>query len=179
MTMSLDGFVTDQGGDLAPLYPDLEALRETEMLKASIRDTGAVLMGRRAFDMAKGDMTGYEYQVPIFVLTHHVPPVPPKGQNDRLRVHFVTDGLEDAVRRAKEAAGERDVTVVGGADTLHQLLVAGHVDVLAIGVVPIFLGAGLRMFSDADLADLHLVQGEVIQSPGRTDLFYHLSKPNT
>ena len=73
MTMSLDGFVNDRNGDLGRLYPDLEALRRTEILQEAIRTTGAVVMGRHAYDMAKGDFTGYEFQVPIFVLTHHVP----------------------------------------------------------------------------------------------------------
>ena len=58
MTVSLDGFVNDRGGGVERLYPDLEALRETEMLQDSIRATGAVVMGRRAYDMAGGDLTG-------------------------------------------------------------------------------------------------------------------------
>src|SRR5574342_140481 len=73
-TMSLDGFINDRTGSLAPLYPDLARLRETDMLQESMESTGAVLMGRHAYDLADGDFTGYEYQVPIFVLTHHPPP---------------------------------------------------------------------------------------------------------
>jgi dihydrofolate reductase len=72
-TLSLDGFMSDRHGDISRLYPDLEALRRTEMLQEEIRTTGAVVMGRRAYDMGEGDLTDYEYQVPIFVLTHHLP----------------------------------------------------------------------------------------------------------
>jgi dihydrofolate reductase len=72
-TISLDGFMSDRNGDLSLLYPDLEALGQTEMLREEIRATGAVVMGRRAYDMAQGDLTGYEYQTPIFVLTHRAP----------------------------------------------------------------------------------------------------------
>ena len=72
-TMSLDGFMSDRHGDISRLYPDLQALRRTEMLQEEIQTTGAVVMGRRAYDMAEGDVTDYEFQVPIFVLTHHVP----------------------------------------------------------------------------------------------------------
>src|SRR6266700_3662106 len=94
MTMSLDGFVNDRNGDVLSLYPDLAALRETELLQESINTTGAVVMGRHAYDMAQGDFTNYEYQVPIFVLTHVVPEKVAKGQNGQLTFTFVTDGIE-------------------------------------------------------------------------------------
>ena len=55
------------------------------MLQESMKSTGAVVMGRHAYDMAQGDFTGYEFQVPIFVLTHHAPETVAKGENDRLR----------------------------------------------------------------------------------------------
>src|SRR5256885_10677108 len=116
-TMSLDWFMNDRNGDVSRLYPDLEALRRTEMLQEEIRMTGAVVMGRRAYDMAEGDLTDYEYQVPIFVLTHHVPEKMPKGQNDQLTVTFVTDGIERAIEKAKAAAGDKQIMAVGGANT--------------------------------------------------------------
>src|SRR5262245_53232659 len=129
-TMSLDGFVNDRNGDVSRLYPDLDVLRKTKFLHDSIRTTGAVVMGRRAYDMAGGDLTGYEYQVPIFVLTHHLPATTPKGQNEKLSVTFVTDGIESAIAKAKAAAGDRDVTVIGGASTAQQCMQAGLVDEL-------------------------------------------------
>jgi hypothetical protein len=85
MTMSLDGFVTDRDGSVERLYPDLDALRKTQMLQEQIRTTGAVVMGRHAYDMAEGDLTGYEFQVPIFVLTHHPPEQGPRGQKSGRR----------------------------------------------------------------------------------------------
>ena len=108
-TMSLDGFMSDRNGEVSRLYPDLEALRRTEMLQEEIRTTGAVVMGRRAYDMAEGDLTDYEYQVPIFVLTHHVPEKVAKGANERLTFTFVTDGVESAIAKAKAAAGGKHV----------------------------------------------------------------------
>ena len=81
MTVSLDGFVNDRNGLVSRLYPDLAALRKTKMLQESIRTTGAVLMGRRAYEMGDPDSydwDDYEFQVPIFVLTHHVPEKMPK-----------------------------------------------------------------------------------------------------
>src|SRR5947209_8461457 len=96
-TMSLDGFIADRNGDLSRLYPDLGELRKTEFLQESINNTGAVVMGRHAYDMAEGDLTGYEYQVPIFVVTHEAPAQVAKGQNGSLTLTYVTDGIESAL----------------------------------------------------------------------------------
>src|SRR3981081_3980260 len=93
MTMSLDGFVADQSGS-ARIYPDLVDLRETAYMKDAIKRTGAVLMGRRTFEMAEDPdlyVGNYEYQVPIFVVTHEPPRVTPK-QDEHLTFTFVTDG---------------------------------------------------------------------------------------
>src|ERR1700737_2437402 len=111
MTVSLDGFVNDRNGSVERLYPDLVALRETEVLQEAIANTGAVVMGRRAYEMANGDFTGYEFQVPIFVVTHQPPKERAKGENTKLSFAFVGD-VESAVQRAKKAAGNKDVTVV-------------------------------------------------------------------
>jgi len=106
MTISIDGFVADQNGNASRLYPDLAALRHTAYMKDAIEQTGAVLMGRRTFEMGNADsyVGNYEFQVPIFVLTHHPPSVAPK-QDEHLTFTFVTDGLESAVAQAKAAAG--------------------------------------------------------------------------
>jgi len=75
MTISLDGFEADQNGNAGRLYPDLAALRHTLTSEDAIEQTGAVLMGRRTFEMGDPDsyVGNYEFQVPIFVLTHHPP----------------------------------------------------------------------------------------------------------
>jgi dihydrofolate reductase len=147
MTVSLDGFVADASGSAAALYPDFAELRDAPYMKALQEQTGAVLMGRRTFDMA-GDpdsyADSYELQVPIVVVTHAPPPVAPK-RNERLFFTFVPD-LRAAVDRAVEAAGERAVMVVGGADLNRQLLGAGLVDELWVDVMPVLLGGGLRLF---------------------------------
>ena len=95
MTMSLDGFVADADGKVDRLYADLQG---TTYLTTTIAETGAVLMGRRTFEMGDPDsyVGAYEFQVPIFVLTHHPPRVPPK-QDDRLTFTFVPDGVASAV----------------------------------------------------------------------------------
>jgi dihydrofolate reductase len=147
-TVSLDGYFEDAEGSFAALYSDFEELVDSAYMKASQAETGAVLMGRRTFDMA-GDpdsyAVDYEYQVPLFVLTHHAPERPP-ARNENLYVTFVTDGLESAVARATAAAGDRAVTVVGGADLNRQLLAAGLADELHVDVVPVLFGGGRRLF---------------------------------
>jgi len=163
-------------GDLSALYPDLRQLRETDMLKESIRNTGAVVMGRRAYDVARGDLTGYEYQTPIYVVTHQPPKTAPKGQNARLRVHFVPQGVEEAIRLAKTAANGKDVTIIGGAETLRQALSAHLVNELQIGIAPVFLGSGLRLFETMDELNLKPELDRVRESPGRVDLFYRISR---
>ena len=135
MTMSLDGFVADAEGNVDRLNADLADLQEMPSMTATIAETGAVLMGRKTFEMGDPDsyVGEYEFQVPIFVLTHHPPRVPPK-QDDRLTFTFVQDGVASAVAQAKAAAGDKAVQVVGGVNVIEQLLHAGLVDELHVDV---------------------------------------------
>ena len=147
-TVSLDGFFEDADGSIAALYSDMDDLQDSAYMKALQAETGAVLMGRRTYDMTPDPdllADGYEFQVPLFVVTHRAPDRIPKS-NDRLSVTFVTDGLEAAVARATAAAGDKAVTVVGGADLNRQLLAAGLADELRIDVMPVLLGSGRRLF---------------------------------
>jgi dihydrofolate reductase len=175
-TMSLDGFINDSTGSLERLYPNLEELRETEMLQQSMKSTGAAVMGRHAFDMANGDFTGYEYQVPIFVLTHHPPQQVTKGQNDKLTITFVTDGIQSALEKAKAAAGEKDVTVIGGANTAQQIINAMLFDEIQIGIIPVLFGDGLRSFENIFIGKMDLEQISILESPSRIDLRFRLVK---
>ena len=146
MTMSLDGFVEDKNGSVGKLYPDLAVLGQTDLLQELIRDTGAVVMGRHGYDMAHGDFTGYEYQVPIFVVTHHPPEQVAKGENGAFKFNFVTAGVESAIAQAKAAAGAKQVTIIGGADIAQQVIKAGLADELEVGIAPILFGDGLSFF---------------------------------
>ena len=178
-TMSVDGFINDRSGSAAALYPDLDTLRYTEPLRESIENTGAVVMGRNAFAMAEDpdSLAGnYEYQVPIFILTHEIPPRHPK-ETDSLTFTFVTDGIESAIGQAKAAAGDKDVTMVGGASTMQQCLKAGLVDELHIDVMPVLLGGGLRPFEDMGPEQIQLERMKVMELPaGRTHLRFRVVK---
>ncbi len=173
MTMSLDGFVADPKGDVSILYPDMFEWRHTEAAKEIVEATGAVVMGRRSYDMAEGgDWSDYEFRVPIFVLTHHPPERPARGRD----FTFVTDGVESAIRQARTAAGDKDVTVVGGVDTGRQLLRAGLIDELHIDIMPILLGDGLRLFERWQTEPIQLERIKLRELGVRTELRFRVVK---
>jgi dihydrofolate reductase len=181
MMVSLDGFVNDRNGEVSRLYPDMAALGASEVLQKSIRTTGAVVMGRATYDMGQGDYSGYEFQMPIFVLTHHSPEKPAKGENEKLTFHFVSEGVESAVAQAKRAAGNKNVTVVGGPKVIRQLLRAALVDELQIDIAPVLLGGGTRLFDDQEpeattLAPIVLEQIAISTYLGITHLAFRVIK---
>ena len=176
LTLSLDGFFEDADGSAAALYTDLESLQDSAYLTSMQAETGAVLMGRRTFEMA-GDPDSYadtyELQVPLFVVTHRLPDREPK-RNERLFVTFVTDGVEAAVAGATAAAGDKAVQVVGGADLNRQLLAAGLVDELRIDVMPVLLGEGRRLFDDVPPGSVRLEKLGVEEAGARTTLRFRV-----
>jgi dihydrofolate reductase len=138
---------------------------------------GAVVMGRRLFDLIDGphgwsDEMGYganhATRPPFFVVTHSAP------EQVRLALDFtfVTDGLRPAIDRARSAAGDRDVVVMGGGDVVRQCVVGGLVDELRIHLAPLVLGGGTRLFSGHERREL--VQETVRASSTATHLTYHL-----
>jgi dihydrofolate reductase len=177
MTISLDGFVADQNGNAGRLFSDLAALKHTAYMKDAIEQTGAVLMGRRTFEMGDPDsyVGNYEFQVPIFVLTHHPPSVAPK-QDEHLTFTFVTDGVESAVAQAKAAARDKAVQVVGGVSIAQQFLDAGLVDELHVDIMPLFLGIGLRSFQSSSLERVRLEKINVQEVGARTSLRFRMKQ---
>ncbi|HEU5025744.1 MAG TPA: dihydrofolate reductase family protein [Spirillospora sp.] len=142
----------------------------------AITAAGAFIMGRNMFGPDRGDWdlgwTGWwgeepPYHAPVFVLAHHPrEPVPMKGGTT---FHFVTDGIEAALARAREAAGDADVAVAGGASTVNQYLAAGLIDELRLHVAPVVLGAGERLFAGVGTPDL------IPAGARQTDLVTHLT----
>jgi dihydrofolate reductase len=177
MTMSLDGFVNDELGSVAELYPDLDSLRDSEVQRRTIGNTGAVVMGWNAFAMAKDRdwyAENYEYQLPIFVVTRQEPLGKPK-ENRKLAFTFVTNGVENAILRARDAAGGKNVRVVGGARTLQRCIRGGLVDELHIDVMPVLLCRGLRLFEHLGAVVVQLSKTNVTEAPGgRTHLEFRV-----
>jgi dihydrofolate reductase len=191
MSMSLDGYVADRHDGVAAVFDwyfhsgdvalhtggsDPMTFKVSEPSARHIRDRtselGAVLTGRRTFEVADG-WGGNHAWGPAFVLTHHVPPGWPRPDST---VHFVTDGLESAVRQAKAAAGGRSVGV-HGADTIQQLLNAGLLDELSIDVAALLLGSGVRLFDHLAGTPAVLGNPTVISGVGVTHLRFPVRKP--
>ena len=171
LTISLDGFAEDLHRNVQSLYPDKDALQETETMKKSISSTGAVVMSRKEFSMA-GDpdsiADNYEYQVPIFVFTDKEPEKHPK-ESDKVKFTFVTGGISSAVHQAKEAAGDKDVTIIGSALTARHCLNESIADELHLDVLPVFLKTGFRPFDGIDTEAVKLERIDAEELPaGRT-----------
>ena len=178
MTMSLDGFINDSNGSVEKLFPDFAEFHDVPAFQEMIKNTGAVIMGRHVYEMADPFLWAnddYEFQTPIFVLTHTPPAKYPKG-NDRLSFTFVTEGIESAVSQAKKAAGNKDVQVIG-ASTIQQCLNAGLCDELQIDIMPVLLGKGLRLFENIDTDKIKLERTKVEEiTPIRTSITFRVTK---
>lgn len=178
MSMSLDGYVADLDDGVAEVFDwyftsgDVEVhtggsnpmtFNVSESSARQLRELtsglGAVLAGRRTFEVADG-WGGNHGWGPAFVLTHDIPAGWPRPDSS---VHFVTDGVESAVKQARAAATGKSVGV-HGADTIQQLLNAGLLDEIHIDLVPILLGSGVPLFDR--LADTPVVLGNPTVTPG-------------
>lgn len=179
ITMSLDGYINDPGGSVEPLYSDFADMLASEPMKEAIQNTGAVVMGRHAFAMAEDPDSyadSYEFQVPIFVLSHAVPHKQPK-ENGSISFTFVTDGIASAIRQAKAAAGSKDVYIIGGASAIRQSLAARLVDEVYIDVMPVLLCGGLRLFDEVGSEPIQLERIQVLELlNGRTTLGFRILK---
>ena len=162
-----------------------EVNADSKLLEESQSRSGAVVMGRKMFSGGDGpwesdpNADGWwgdepPFRVPVFILTHHArEPVVKQGGTT---FFFVTAGPEAALEQAREAAGEKDVTVAGGASVAQQYLSAGLLDELLIHLVPVFLGGGVRLFEALD-SKTELEQAEAIESPsGVAHLRYRVAK---
>jgi dihydrofolate reductase len=146
---------------------------------AAITDAGAFVMGRNMFSPGRGEWdlgwTGWwgenpPYHAPVFVLTHHERA--PLEMAGGTTFHFVTGGIDEALARARDAAGERNVAIAGGASTINEYLAAGHLDELRLHVAPVVLGIrdGVRLFDGVGPLELTAVAAR--HTPEVTHLVY-------
>jgi dihydrofolate reductase len=190
MSMSLDGYVADADDGVAEVFDwyltsgDVElhtggsdpmtfrvSEPSAEHLRGLTSRLGAVLTGRRTFEVADG-WGGNHAWGPAFVLTHHIPDGWPRPGST---VHFVTDGIESAVRQATDAAGGKAVGV-HGADTIQQCLNAGLLDEIQVDIAAVLLGSGVRLFDHLDGMPAVLGNPTVIAGVGVTHLRYPVRK---
>jgi dihydrofolate reductase len=158
-----------------------ETNADDDVVRESLAVQGAVVMGRRMFSGGAGrweddpNADGWwgdapPFGVPVFVLTHHArEPVEKQGGTS---FTFVTEGTEAALELAREAAGEKDVLVAGGANAVQQYLRAGLLDELQIHLVPLLLGSGVRLLDDVADGPVALELARVVDSPTVTHLKY-------
>jgi dihydrofolate reductase len=156
-----------------------EASVDSDVIAATLRNVGAYVMGRGMFGGGPGpwddSWRGWwgedpPYHVPVFVLTHHERE-PLQMQGDTT-FHFVTGGDEEAERRARDAAGDGDVHVIGGAKAIQQFLAAGLLDELQLHVAPVLLGSGERLL--VNCGDPTLEPTDVVASPRVTHITYRV-----
>ena len=187
VSMSLDGFITDpsasvgtplEGNDPGRLSDwQFDAKTETDaaIVDEMFKSTGAVLMGKRMFDV------GFEpwgdpppYGMPVFIVTHQErEPLPMQGGTTYT---FVTAGIEPALELARAAAGDKNVGVWGGANIMRQYLKAGLLDEMRIQLIPILLGGGIRLFEDFDPEGIELRRTSSIETPGATHFRFEVVK---
>lgn len=188
-TMSLDGYIAAPDDNVWPLFdwytsgdtdlPIAGVPRSFKVSKASatlIRQEwdsiGAIVTGRRDFDVSEAWGGIPPLGVPIFIVTHNPPAEWNKPDSP---FTFVSDGVESAVAQAKRAANGRNVTI-GGSKIAQQCLLAGLVDEIAIELAPILLGAGIRLFDNLEGMRIELEYTRVIEGTGVTHLRFRVVK---
>jgi dihydrofolate reductase len=179
----LAAFQREHGAEGNPDEPGL-VNASTQVVEEQIRNVGAVIMGRNMFGGHPGPWrsdapwTGWwgdnpPYHAPVFVITHH--PRASLEMQGGTTFHFVTDGIDAALARARAAAGGKDIVIGGGASIVRQYLAAGAVDEANITISPVLLGSGERLFDQLG-NNLRFEQVRAIDAPGVTHIKYRAIK---
>ena len=180
ISMSLDGFMTaakvrpeEPMGDSAQRLHEwafVEDELNRKLLAEAVNSLGAVIAGRRTYDHSirwwGADGPAGPARVPVFVVTHAEPEDTPEGGV----YTFVAEGIERALQEAKAVAGDKDVTVMGGADIGQQYISTGLVDKISIHLVPVLFGSGTLMFEHLGSEHIQLESAGVIETPSATHL---------
>ena len=162
LSMSLDGFIEDVNGRVDQLFewysagpvetksanPNIsfrQSAEDAAFLQETIKTIGALIAGRRLFDVAHGWNGVHPAGVPVFVVTHRVP-TPQEFPHPDAPFTFVTDGVESAIAKAKVVAGDKDVSIASPS-VAQQALNAGLLDVITVDVAPCLLGSGTPYFA--------------------------------
>lgn len=191
-SMSLDGFVAGPGDDVARLfkwYFTGDTSREVvsgdttfevssegaEFIEQAGSASGAVVAGRRLFDITNGWGGKHPMDVPVFVVTHTVPQEW-VDSHEGAPFTFVTDGLESAIEQAKAVARDKMVAIASPS-IVQQCINAGLLDELNIDLIPVLLGDGIRLFDRLNAGLIELESISVSRTPGVTHLNFRVLKP--
>jgi dihydrofolate reductase len=185
---SLDGFIAGEGdridevfswmsnGDTEYTAPDGRRVfkvsrASAEYLRVLFQSIGALVTGRRQFDLTKGWGGKHPLNVPVFVVSHCPAPKLEKDSG----FTFVTEGVERAIAVAKEVAGDKNVAV-DGASIVQQAIKAGLIDEIGIDLVPFLLGAGVRYFEHLSNVPIKLERIHIVEAPDVTHLRFQVVK---
>jgi dihydrofolate reductase len=188
LSMSLDGFIAGPNDDVQQVFAWMMSgdtaipvqggrmvlkvsAQSAELIEEALSTTGAMVAGRRMFDIAKA-WGGNPPHAPCFIVTHTVPQEWVKQGSP---FTFVTDGVESAIRQAKQAAKDKNVAIATASLT-QQCLKAGLLDEIHIDLAPVLLGAGIRLFEHLGAEPIELERLRVIEAPGVTHLGYRIVK---
>ena len=165
MAMSLDGFIAgphDEDWGLHDYFFSPSGLTRG-VIEQGLRTTGTIIMGRRAYEVgaAQDGFADNPYQVPTFILTHHVPEKPVNGAESFI---FVTEGIEKALEQARAVTGDRDIVIGGGANIAQQYLNTGLLDEIQIHLIHTLLGDGIRLFDHTGIEPMALAKTSVVDS---------------
>lgn len=185
ISMSLDGLIAQPDDAPGPVHDYLFSGdtehdgifrtlgATTRVVRESIDAAGAVITGRRTYDLTNGWDGDHPMRVPCFVVTHAVPSDVPDGPT---QFTYVTDGIGSAVRQAKAVSGEKDVLIMGGASIARQAVEAELLDEIQIHLSSVILGNGIRLFDGLETGPIRLEQLRVIEAPGVTHLKYAVDR---
>jgi dihydrofolate reductase len=151
-----------------------ETNEDSRILEEALESAGAIVVGRRMFDNAQGWGDNPPFHMPVFVLTHERRE--PEAKEGGTTFTFVADGVESALEQARAAAGDKNVSVGGGASTIQQFLRADLLDEIEVHIAPLLLGGGTRLFDDALLKGIDLERIRVVDSSAVTHLRFRVVK---
>lgn len=190
-SMSLDGFIAGANDDVSRVFAwmslgdtdlnlasgdtdfDLKVSSESaKSFEETMQSTGAIVSGRRMFDVAGAWGGRHPMGVPVVVVTHDIPE---EWAYEGSPFSFVTDGVQSAVEKARVIAGGKNIGV-GGADITRQCLKLGLLDEIHIDLVPVLLGQGVRLFEHLGIEPIELESTGVRASPGVIHLSYRVVK---
>ncbi len=179
LSVSLDGFIADKHDDVSEVFAWFSSAWERlyEVAGDALNDAGAVIMGRRSFDMIYSEQgwvfpDGTAPAWPVFVLQSRERAPEQKGKT---RFTFVTDGIESAIRQAQAVAGDKYVAL-HGASSVQQALKAGLLDEFHMNIANVLLGEGVRLFDHIGSQPIHLERLRAMETPGATHISYRVLK---
>jgi dihydrofolate reductase len=179
LSVSLDGFIADKNDDPSLVFAWMGIAMEHffEVAGDPLSETGTVIMGHRSFDQIDSEQgwvlpNGASIEVPVIVLQSQARAYVKKGKTP---FHFETAGIQSAVAKAQELAGEKHVAL-HGASSVQQALKVGLLDEFHMSIAHVLLGEGVRLFDHLGASPIHLEHIRTLETPGATHLSFRVVK---